>query len=52
MNREEFEKISEEARQVLAEVQEARKQSRQAEWLSLAALAISLVRFITELATA
>ena len=49
VNREEMEKISEEVGQVIADVQEARKQSRQAEWFSLAALVISVIRFIIEL---
>lgn len=49
VNREEMEKISEEVGQVIADVQEARKQSRQAEWFSLAALTISVIRFIIEL---
>lgn len=49
VNREEMKKISEEVGQVIADVQEARKQSRQAEWFSLAALAISVIRFIIEL---
>ena len=49
VNCEEMKKISEEAGQVIADVQEARKQSRQAEWFSLAALAISVIRFIIEL---
>ena len=43
VNREEMEKISEEVGQVIADVQEARKQSRQAEWFSLAALTISVI---------
>ena len=49
VTREEMEKISEEVGQVIADVQEARKQSRQAEWFSLAALTISVIRFIIEL---
>ncbi len=49
MNCEEMKKISEEVGQVIADVQRARKQSRQAEWFSMAALAISVIRFIIEL---
>ena len=49
VNREEMKEISEEVEQVIADVQKARKQSRQAEWFSLAALVISVIRFIIEL---
>ena len=49
VDREKLKKMSEEAIQVIAEVQEARNRSRQAEWFSLAALAISVIRFIIEL---
>lgn len=47
---EELEKMAEETRQVVAEVQEARKQSRKAEWFAMTALAISVIRFILSLA--
>lgn len=50
MRYEELEKMAEETRQVVAEVQEARKQSRKAEWFAMTALAISVIRFILSLA--
>ena len=49
VNREEMKKISEEVGQVIADVQEARKQSRQAKWISLTALAINVIRLVTVL---
>lgn len=48
-NCEELKELSDEARQVITEVQKARNRSRQAEWFSLAALVISVIRFIIEL---
>lgn len=48
-NCEELKELSDEARQVITEIQKARNRSRQAKWLSLAALAISVIRFIIEL---
>lgn len=48
-NCEELKELSDETRQVITEVQKARNRSRQAEWFSLAALVISVIRFIIEL---
>lgn len=50
MKCEELENILDETRQVVAEVQEARKQSRKAEWFAMTALVISVIRFILSLA--